>query len=252
MADDDEAGGRMEKTFLEKVTGYLKKGAVLVWVIPYKEMSDISTVRFMANNYETIGCWKFRESEYAKWHQVVYVGRKTDHELHLAPYILAEAEKYKDIDLIPTLPESFYGTDLYESVEVFPSDPSAIKQFAEKVLDTDAVYRFLSGDVVSEKYKKAVNRRLSVKRYQASDLGRPPIPPKKDSLYLLATSGAGQGIAGEKGIDLHLQRGVAEVVEDIEYVQDPSNPDKDIMKVTSHTQVTMTLIQTNGEITTLQ
>ena len=72
-------------------------------------------------------------------------------------------------------------------------------------------------------------------------------------MYLLATSGAGQGLTGNvQTRDLHLQRGVAEVIEDncIEVVGEGKNA-KAQLRVTSRTQITMTVVQNDGTITKL-
>ena len=84
-----------------------------------------------------------------------------------------------------------------------------------------------------------------------NNLGKPPIPLKKDSLYLLATSGSGQGLTGsEENSDLHLQRGVAEVIEESEYSTDEKG--KEIEKVISRTKVSMTVVENDGKITVLE
>ncbi len=252
LDDEDEKGGRMERTFLEKVTGYLKKGAVLVWVIPYKEMAAPTTVRYMMQNYETIGCWRFRDEEYAKWHQIVYVGRKKDKtSFPLKEEADAEIKKYSDVSKLPVLPDTFKGTDMYQSVEVFPSDPANIVGFTAKELDMDACYEFLSKNPMPDKFKKIINRRMTIPKFNASDIGRPPIPAKKDTKYLVTTAGVGQGLAGTKGVDLHLQRGSADVVEDKTY-EASADGKSEICKVTTRTQVTLVTIETNGTITTLQ
>lgn len=93
---------------------------------------------------------------------------------------------------------------------------------------------------------------MTQKIYASNDLGRPPIMPKPDSLYLMATSGAGQGLAGTPGKDLHLQRGTAEVIEETEYKVDPNNPEKDIAVVTTRTKVSMQILETSGKYTVLE
>jgi hypothetical protein len=87
--------------------------------------------------------------------------------------------------------------------------------------------------------------------FTSSDLGQPPIRPKKDLVYLMQTAGVGQGLAGEPGIDAHLQRGVAEVVEESEYAEDEKGH-VDSVKVLTRTKVTMSIIETNGTITVLE
>lgn len=253
MADDEEEKGRTEKTFLEKVTGnYLRKGGVLVWVIPYSRFAEITTIRYLMNHYEWLGVWKFREEEYAKWKQIVFVGRKGNNTFHSAEEVVDKLKDFSDVGLLPVLPDTFEGTDLYESIEVLPSDPEKLKTFTSKEFDADAAISLLCTYPPMEDYRKAVDRYCTQEEFKAGDIGSPPIPLKKDSLYLLATSGAGQGEVGELGEDLHLQRGVAEIVEHVSYEKDKGNADKEVMKVTTSTEVTMTVIETSGKITTLK
>ena len=71
----------------------------------------------------------------------------------------------------------------------------------------------------------------------------------------MATSGCGQGLTGSvETKDLHLQRGVAEVVEDVDYGEDDfeSENNSNRITVTSRTQVVLTVIESNGKIHTLK
>ncbi len=251
MADDEE-GGRYERKFLEKTVKYMAKGGVAVLVIPYSFFSDISTIRYLMNHFEWEGVWKFREEEYKKWHQIWFVGRKSNSTFHTAEEVADKARDYSDVDAIPVLPETFEGTDLYESIEVLPSDPDKLKTFTSLEFDAEAAISLLCSNPPMEDYHKIVNGFCTQPEFKAGDIGNPPIPLKKDSLYLLATSGAGQGEVGEEGEDLHLQRGVAEIVEHVSYEKDKANADKEIMKVTTSTEVTMTVIETSGKVTVLK
>ena len=253
MDDCEEAGGkRLEKTFLEKVTqSYLKKGAVLVWVIPYRIIAEPSYVRYLMRNYERLGLWRFREDEYKKWGQAVFVGRKKANPRTPTPEeIQAECSLYyAKKELLPELPVTFKDTPLYRSIEVEPSSSEQVKKFCSQEFDAAAAYELLRVYDLSD-YRKIVSKKLSTKSFASKDAGRPPIPPKNDIQYLRAVSGEGQGVTGEEGVDLHLQRGVAEIVEDISYKKNEDG--SEVMVSTTHTDITMTLIETNGRITTLK
>ena len=249
--DVDGARGRMERTFLSRVTeSYLKKGGILVWVIPYRIFADPGSIRYFLRHYETLGVWRFRNEEYAKWKQVAYVGRKKSPSYPSAEEVKAEVAKYDAPEKIPVLPFSFEGTEYWHSIEAPESKSEELTLFTTMLFDADRAVELLQSHPPLETWRKIVGKKLTQEAFAATSLGRPPIPLKKDSLYLLATSGAGQGVAGTPGEDLHLQRGVAEVVEDVEFVQSEDGTNQ--MKVTSRTQVTMTVIETNGKITTLQ
>lgn len=183
----------------------------------------------------------------------MFVGRRRQNRLALISEVQELQERYDSIDKIEELPLTFEGTDLYESIDVEPTKSADITLFAPIVFDVEGAFRHLCSHPQMDEYHKLASDKATQKKFKATDIGKPPIPLKKDSLYLMATSGAGQGIAGERGKDLHLQRGVAEVVEHTEYVDDPANPDGNgIMKVTTHTSITMTIIETSGKITRLE
>ncbi|AOZ97827.1 DUF6094 domain-containing protein [Butyrivibrio hungatei] len=258
MDDDDTDDGkrdRLERTFLERVTGsYLKKDGILVWVIPYSRFLEYATIKYMIGHYETLHVWKFRGSEYEKWHQVLIVARKTATKIALTDQIAAYHDKYADDTKIPELPLTFEGTELYQSIEVYPSESSEITLFATKEFHPLEAYQFLSIKADLDDYKKLAGKRATQKEYASSDLGKPPIPLKKDSEYLMITAGVGQGFAGTRGKDLHLQRGVAEVIEEAEYKSgDGANAsDNGTIAVTTRAKVTMSIIETDGTITVLE
>lgn len=254
IQSETESGERLEMKFLKLITErYIQREGILVWVVPYRVISDPKHFKYLFDRYERLALYRFREEEYKKWGQVVYVGRKVNTTLHTLEEVQEEGKGYEREEVIPVLPESFEGTPLWKSIAVKPSPSSAVKLFASKQFDADDAITYLGNmREGAEDYRKIMSSFLTPKPFQVNDLGKPPIPLKKDSLYLLATSGAGQGKAGQEGIDLHLQRGVAEVVEDKEYKPDPNDADKEILVVTSHTRVTMTLIETDGTITTIE
>lgn len=236
----------MERAFLEKVGNYLMKDAILVWVIPYYVFAEESYFRYWNSRYETLALYKFRGSEFERFHQVVAVGRKRKLSVMLSKNQMEQMrESVKDISCIPELPNEFE-----EPIDVLPSPSSAITMFATREFNVDAAYEALKEFPVE--LKREFERQVSVPAYAVNNIGRPPIPLKKDSMYLLATSGGGQGLTGsEENGDLHLQRGVAEVIE--EGVVEPGATDESSSKVrvTTRTQVSMTVIQNNGRIDSL-
>lgn len=251
--DEGEFRERMEKIFLERCSDkYIKKGGILVWVIPYYIFSDAAYLRLLINRYDFLGVWKFRKEEYDKYHQIVFVGRRRQNRIALISEVREIQERYDSIDKLEELPLTFEGTDLYKSIDVEPTKADDITLFAPIEFDDMAALKHLCMRPSMGDYHKLESAKMSQKEFRATNIGKPPIPLKKDSLYLMLTSGVGQGFAGEKGKDLHLQRGVAEIVEDIRYEDDPAVPDgPGIMTVTTHTSITMTIMETNGKVTKL-
>lgn len=244
---DDEIGETKERTvrqFLEKITNYLSKEGLLVWIIPHKDLVDPSTMRFTITHYHIEGAYKFREPEYGKFKQYVLFLRKKDSSPVLKDEVDKAIREVENIEELPDVPDKTFN--------ILPSSSSDITLFCKKEFDTIAAFdalKDMNKEVWSD-YNKIISKRLMVERFANNDLNKPPIPLKKDSLYLLATSGAGAGLTGtEESRDLHLQRGVAEVVEDSEV---DTTGDTAIEKVVSRTKIQMAIIEQSGKITILK
>lgn len=235
---------RIERQFLEKIGYYLQKGGILVWVVPYYIFTEESHFRYFNSKYELKCVYKFREKEFDKYHQIVAVGVKRGATISFSKDRFAELrEPYNDLEKISELPFSFAEEDL---IPVPATDSNNITLFASKQFDLTSASEAISA---SQDICRIIDESVSVPRYVVNSLGRPPMPLKKDSLYLLATSGAGQGITGsvETG-DLHLQRGVAEIIEESTFESNGDGTGKGIETVTSRTQISMTVIQNSGRI----
>lgn len=245
---DDEIGSeirdRCEKTFLEKVTAnYLKRGGVLIWIVSERILSVLA--RYLLSHYETEALYRFREHEYSKWKQIVFVGIKKDTEPCSKGDIEAFLKRCREMVELPEHPA--------ERINVPPSSAEDITIFATKEFDAPAAYELLDNieqiELQTADYDSLLSRVLTQKPFGAGNIGVPPIPLKRDSLFLLATSGAGQGVVGTAGEDMHLQRGVVRVVEDIEVIE--NGDETEAIKVTQRSQVSMHLIESSGKITEL-
>lgn len=245
---DDEIGSetkdRCERTFLEKVTAnYLKRGGVLIWIVSEKMLSALG--RYLLTHYETKALYRFRQDEYAKWKQVVFVGIKKDTE----PCSKRDLDDFfmrcKDMEELPVHPQ--------ERICVPASSAEDLTIFTTKEFDADAAYELLDNaellEMQAADYDSLFSRIVTQRPFGVGNLGIPPIPLKRDSLFLLATSGAGQGAVGTPGEDMHLQRGVVRMVEDIEVIE--NEDDSKAIKVTQRSQVSMHLIESSGKITEL-
>lgn len=248
--DSGEDNIRLERVFLDKVVRYLKPGSILVWVVPFSSFSENSYLRLWMRDFDTEAIYKFREEEYAKYHQVVVVGKRVNRR----SILLSQIEQYAidwNLSDLPILPG-----DLKPTIVVPPSKEEDVTIFTTKEFDTAKAYELL-GNGLSPELKVAFDKRVSIKPHVGNKLLRPPIPLKKDSLYLLATSGYGQGLTGnEEQGDLHLQRGIAEVVEESHYSDSDYDGDYEkqssTVTVTSRTKVTMRVLQNDGTITVLE
>lgn len=245
LEDDlDNPGARDERVFLEKVTNYLSRDGIIVWVIPYAQYVEPSFVRYWLGHYDELAVYRFRPEEYAKWHQVVLIGRKAKGTFVLKPAVDAFFESHK-LENIKELPSSFSEEEM---IDVPESPSSLVKSFATKVFDFESAYNSIAAGHVLTDINRIADEAMTVPRYVIGELGQPPTELKKDSKYLLATSGAGQGLTGTDGVDLHLQRGVAEVIEEVN-LKDGTTTDEAV--VTTRTSITMTVVENDGTITVL-
>jgi len=245
-------GVRLEDRFLDRITNFLKKDGVLVYVIPYTVFSERGFFRKLYNRYQIRYVYRFHEEEYAKWRQVVVVATKRsanakvlkdELDAALMPYLVEED--------LPLLPFRFDG----EKVKVPASNPDMLKTFTTTVFPAEACLKSMNvgyAKEVTASFNRSLSRRLSAPTYSGDNLGRPPIHPNKDSMYLLGVCGAGSGLCGnEEEGNLHLQRGVVKMVEDLEPVYDPEK-DSTIVKATNRAKVTYNVIQQDGSIVNLE
>lgn len=244
---------RIERQFLEKVSSYLKKDGVLVWVIPFSSFSEDSTLRYFANHYEIEKVFRFRESEFKKYRQVAVIARKIGNRIVSKDEMDIMRSRYQDLEKIAVLPEHPDVPD-QEKIAVPESASSDVTLFAAKEFDVEAARRTLHDSMLID-LKKKFDDRIAIKEYGRSTEFRPPIPMKADSMYLLAVSGGGQGLTGSiENNDLHLQRGVAEVISESRYEeQEGSNGVKKAVEiVTTRTEISLrTIQQTEGKIDVL-
>lgn len=243
--DDKE---RMERKFLEKVTNYLKVGGLLVWVIPYRIFAEREYLRFLATRYELLNVFRFRDAEYndatVTKHQVAIIARRTAGCRCILKDTMDEiCARYDSADKIPVLPE-----DGEPSYEVLPSGKENIRLFTTKAFNYQACYDMLDKGTPKD-IKEYIEGKLSV-NYEETTVSSPPIPLKKDHLYLVATCGGGEGLVGsEEAGDLHIAGGHVETVEDVEVQEDGKGGT--IQVVTEHSAVSMIIIENSGKISHL-
>ena len=245
--DDEDCGEkiRVERRFLEKVTNYITRDGILVWVIPYRVFMEDAYLSSWMGRYQTLALYKFREPEFSRFKQIVVVGRRTKtNGCVTKDDRKAMKERFATIEDVPELPK--YPT---ETIMVTPSYKKDIKEFCARAFDADKAYEFLKtnpfGDV-----KEIINKRITMPQVKEGFDEKPPIPLKKDSLYLVATCGGGAGLTGTDGVDLHLQRGHAEIVEDIE-VETDQKTGQTRQLVRTRTEITMSVLENSGKLTHL-
>lgn len=238
-----EDGERYELAFLEKALPYLTKGAVAVVVVARYMAQQKEFLEQWSGGFATEHIYRFRGKEYEKFQQIVLIGRKkgkceeSGEEKQRLYNMVSDKEK------IPVLPEDYSG----DRIMVPKSQEVNIGEFMTRVFDDGDAARFLETSPLQEMAREKVR----VSPYIINNLGRPPIIPSEGQMYLLAVSGAGQGLVGsEENGDLHLQRGVSKIATRNEYVQDEDGHMKEV--VISFPQISYNLIESDGTIQALQ
>ncbi|MCR5837016.1 MAG: hypothetical protein K6G88_10965 [Lachnospiraceae bacterium] len=234
--------GRMEVEFLQRSTRYIAEDGIIVYVVPYSVATSREYLSFLLRNYKVIHAFRFDEAEYEKYKQIVFIARKVKNEgieEELQRYMAMRKEDF------PLIPEVW--TDEYELVDVEESPESKIVYFSSKEFNREEAFIDLCE---CEPQKKNLDA-LSIKAFSANDMGRPPVMPNQNVLYLLSTLGCGSGITGsEDNMDIHLQRGNARICE---YSFEEVNEKGNVEAVTQRsTKVSVTILENDGTFTVLE
>ena len=250
---------RMEQHFLDNIggnaskEGIIKKGGILVAVVNYNFFSSRSTLRYLVNRFDILHVWKFRPEEYAKFHQIVVVARRCSNKVTMVDEMDKIVEKYDSVEKIEELP-LVLPDDLVGTVDVPCAQEGALKRFTTKAFDAGEAFDFLlnaniTGDKQMDDMKKWESKKLSEKAHSNLSIGRPPIMPGDGVIYTAMVGGAGNGITGDEGVDMHLQEGISTKVESCEYVPDTSNPENEIAKVVTSTKIKMKILEIVEDMT---
>lgn len=244
---EEEGGQRLESLFLSKISGYLRVGGYLVYVIPYQVFSDEKFFRQILNRYELLSYYRFDDAEYAKYHQVALVLKKKRMSGYLRSLFEEQYAACADISSYPYLPALDEEVD--EQYPVPESRVQDMEYFTSVIFDAEAAEKHLCNSALYD----AIGDSIFQKHYTGCDLNQPIIPVSKDISYLLAMNGGGQGLAGslEDGT-LHLQRGEAKRQEDEEKIMGENGVGREYVKeveVTTYTKIGLNIIENDGTIT---
>lgn len=238
-----EDGDRYELAFLKKALPYLSKGAVAVVVVARYMAEQKAFLAEWCSGFVTEHLYRFREKEYEKYQQVVLIGRKKGKSVRSEEEERRLYDMVSDKEKIPVLPEDYSGS----RVMVPKSCEMNISEFMTRVFHADEAAEFITASPLQEMARE----KAKVPQYIINNLGRPPIIPSEGQMYLLAVSGAGQGLVGsEENGDLHLQRGVSKIATRSDYMQDEEGVMKEV--VISFPKISFNLIESDGTIQSLQ
>ena len=227
---------RLERRFLEKIFNYLQPGGFLIAIISEPQWNDSKMQRTLTKFYEVKAAYRFDEKEYVKWKQVVVIATRKNG----FGYSEKEMEEFRGI--LSSLTEI---PDKVEEKYVVPSSKAEEIDLFQTVKFDPSIF---SGAIRDHALDITIKDRVLIPEYKPLDIGHPPIPLKRDHLYLAATAGAGEGIAGsEKHRDLHLQRGDVRIVQHIASDGDEDGDEKQTsVRIRSSNQITMKIIDNCG------
>ncbi len=122
---------RMERAFLADTLPLLMKGGLLIYIIPYHRANE-SVCRILASYYKNLSVYRFRDSEFKKYKQIVFFGIRT--ERRTADKTAARIEQLclqpDKIPLIDTIPAGLYS---------LPEKETEISHFRGSVFDVEAL-----------------------------------------------------------------------------------------------------------------
>lgn len=239
VAQDEKK--RLETLFVEKLGNYIAVNGILALVIPYYVLTDEGFLKTFFKWFQPVAEFRFDDEIYQQFKQIVVIGMKREYIGYLRSSYDEYVERIDSIDKLPYLPAADAEV---AKIKVMPSYEEKIEYFTTLIFDAARASEYLKNSCLYN----VMAGKIFVPNYNATELGRPPVPLKKDLLYLCAISGGGQGIVGsEENGDLHLQRGV---VKTVKIVEDSSEEDEIIER--SCAQINLNIIQNDGTITVLK
>lgn len=231
---------RLETLFVDKVANYITVDGILALVIPYYVLTDEGFLKTFFKWFQPLSEFRFDDDVYAQFKQIVVIGMKRKSIGYLRSSYDDYFQRISNVEDFPYLPKADeevtrlkVRSSLETKIEYFTTLEFDAAKASEK-LHTSPLYGIMKD-------------KIFVPKYHSTKLGRPPVPLKKDFLYLCGISGGGQGLVGNEEMrDLHLQRGVVKT----ETVEEMSEDGKEMIQRT-YAKVSLNIIQNSGEISVL-
>jgi hypothetical protein len=235
----EEDGERLEWRFFNKIIPCLREQGIFVFVVPYYVIAEPLFLKAWHTNFTMECCYRFHEQEYKKWKQVVLIGRKKEKQPVKEEQMAEIRRDFDSPEKILLLPKSYAG----KKIRVLPSMKKDVAEFKNKEFNAERAKKCLCRSALDD----LVKEKITQQKFIADDLSRPPIMPNAGQMYLMAISGAGQGLVGsEESSDRHLQRGMVTNVEESEMRIDENG--RMVEAVQKFSQVGFHIIENSGMI----
>ena len=240
---DADGKKRLEQEFVEKTFSYITVDGIYVLVIPYYVLTDERFSKCYMARFNPLAVYRFDDQVYQNFKQIVVVGKRRESLGYLKSSYERWYETINVLEKLPYLPME----EPANKILVPESNPDAVEYFTTLKFDAEKAAKKLVGSPVYDLIGK-----FRMRPYTATSIGQPPVPLKKDLLYLCAVSGGGQGLVGnEKDGDLHLQRGEARIVKNTRCeVTEAGKPGH--LVESSGTKIVLNIIENDGTITSLE
>lgn len=241
---DMDTRERWEKQFAEKIFNYMSVGGILVYVIPGQALEERFLQAFFSRFYP-LCVYRFDDAEYEIFHQIVMIAKRRENRGYMRDAYDRFLSTVCSPEKLPYLPAPDDPVEVKIPVPASPEEK--LEYFTTDRFYGEKAYKYLSGSALKQMWEET-----QVPEYQATNLGRPAVPLKKDLLYLCVVTGGGQGLAGsEEQEDLHLQRGCAKVLPSYKISKDEKK-NTGTVKEQTYTKIVLNIIESSGRITTLE
>lgn len=238
---DNATGKRLEFLFCEKLWHYLTARGLLALVIPYYVLTDESFLKGFFARFQPFAVFRFDDSVYKQFQQIVVIASKRSSIGYLRQRYDDFYSTIDELEKLPYLPTE----EPEKKIKVSASKVENVEYFTTLTFNVEEAGKHISNSPLYDMFAT----KMFIPSFVATELGHPPMPLKKDLLYLTATAGGGQGLVGsEETNDLHLQRGVAKVVTSTETREENSVT---TLVDKSFTRISLNVIENDGHITTL-
>ena len=137
---------RSEKRFLSESLCHLMFGGLLIYIIPYYRLTaDIC--RFLCENFEDLSAWRFTDSEFQKFKQVVVLGirRRRDDTPQETAWLKQYSVNPDSIPSIRELPEGRYALPATpHTVNVFKGEKFNQKELEQQLRSSNSFAQMMS------------------------------------------------------------------------------------------------------------
>ena len=236
---------RLEIAVVKGIYQLMVTGGVLFLTVGYPELQKTDFLTAILNRFSIREIFKADDAEFKKWQQIFLVCIRKPRQGWEVEERSGIQKRLEDLENIPYLPKS--REEAERTYAVPESSDEKVEIFASKIFDAK---KAVSGLGQSPLFTR-LDEMLKQKVYEGIKIGRPPVPLKKDLLYLTAIAGGGMGAAGSREDGTyHLQRGSASSVETVEPLYDDKG-NQIGEEARTHTEITMCIIEPNGTCTEL-